>query len=292
MTANERVYRSLRKISNAYLGIDLKELISIGQSIELYEKLKDKYYVVNHGQNNTGIVANIVAKTALKLFEGRKQDYFEVLRHDVFLQDIPKDRDVNWYKKEIGRGSHVYGELITDHFFVNELISGDINLESVEPAESAVDFFCGRCNIAVRENPDLINEIICRIVKKYFPREEKLSKQIAKKITEASKGLGGGTLYSICIPKERFESIAYLSKAYGSPLEDSFTTPQDLLALQEGTSSVLGTQVRLLASKLSQENGVVIISHTTLSKERLSEIEGVVEKCLSPTISERLRAKF
>ena len=308
LQASPRIDRSLQKISSAYSErkLNLAEKIAIGQSIELREKLKDKYYVINHGQNNAGAITNIVAKKVTELFEAKKQKYFEVLRHDVFLQGIPKDRDVDWYRNELGKwplkggypevpglegspnmkmGGRDY-MVITDHNYVTELICADIDLERTEVAESAISFFVEATNIAVRKDPGFTKETIYKIAKRYFPCE-KLCKQISRKISTASFDLTGGTLYSICIPKDRFESVAYPSQAYGFSAGNV-----DLHSLQEGTSSINGIQVRLLTTKLTEENEVLIIPHSTLSKEKIREVESVVERCLSPATFDRLWAKF
>ncbi len=54
---------------------------------------------------------------------------------------------------------------------------------------------------------------------------------------------------------------------------------EHLHSWQEGTS-LIDTQVRLLTTKLTPDNGIFIIPHSTLSKEQLATIESVVENCL------------
>ncbi|MBS0627319.1 MAG: hypothetical protein JSS09_03810 [Verrucomicrobia bacterium] len=268
-----RIEKSLNEISKTK-DLSIEHKMAIAQSIELRECLKDKYYVINHGQNNKGIIANIVAKKVTELFESKKLKYFEVLRHDIFLKDKPKDRDVTWYKTTLKK------ELsLTDHNFREELICGDITLERTNQAESAIHFSTGANNIAIYYDPDFMKKIIQKIVKHYFPTEG-LIKEISEEINSVSKNLTGGTLYSICIPKDKFHSIAYLAHPYGRPLDyPSHITNEELDSWQEGTSSI-DTQVRLLTRKLTQDNGILIIPHSTLSQSQLDKIESVVENCL------------
>ena len=120
LSQDPRIQKSLEKINNSspwYYTLNTTQKVAIAQSIELRENLKDTYYVINHGQNNSGIMANILAKKINELFETKKYEYFEVLRHDVFLRDIPENRDVSWYKAIMAYD--------IDHNYRNEIICAD-----------------------------------------------------------------------------------------------------------------------------------------------------------------------
>ncbi len=268
-----RIQKSLQKIESSHYYYDpltAAQKVAIAQSIELRENLKDTYYVINHGQNNSGIIANILAKKVNELFEAKKYEYFEVLRHDVFLQGISKKQDVAWYKKKMEYGS--------DHDYRNEIICGDIQLENTTSYESAIDFFAFSKNIAAAEDYNFTQRIIEKIAGKYFQSDKKLVEQVSKELTDLSKGLTGGTLYSICIPKTKFDSVGYLSGPFGHPLHDTFTS-DDLDSLQDGLSSI-STQARLLTAKLDPKEDIFILPHSTLSIKELRKIEGIVENCL------------
>lgn len=288
LTQDPRIKNSLEKIVKSYSqSLSTAEKVAIAQSIELRENLKNEYYVINHGQDATWLIVNILAKKVSELFEGKKYGYFEVLRHDVFLERIPEDRDVNWYKQIMKK--------TTDMDFHVELLSGDICFENSQHMESAIIFFAGNQSfdsynwtvsvlngvkfdppVVVNRQFERVQIMIEKIAKRYFPTNPELIQSISQTLMTASQGLAGGTLYSICVPKIKFDSVGYVARAFGSSA--GMYTSDELDYLQDVTNGEL--QVRLLTSKLSSEDGIFIVPHSTVSIEQLSKINSIVENCL------------
>ncbi|MES2199368.1 MAG: hypothetical protein V4489_04290, partial [Chlamydiota bacterium] len=265
---NPRIQKSLEKIKSSYhITLTNPQKVALAQSIELREKLKCTHYVLNHGQANNNIIVNILAKKITELFEAKKYEYFEILRHNVFLENIPKEQDVDWYKNKM--------KYDIDHKYRKELICADIRLENTDGCESAIDFFARGFNIASSHDSNFTLKIIEQVTRKYFNSNEKLTGQVSGELTLLSEKLTGSTLYSICIPKTKFGSLGYLSGPYGRPSAGTY----DLDSLQDGTSS-LSSQVRLLTAKLDPKEGIFILPHSTLTTEEFHKIESVVEKCL------------
>ena len=288
LKGNPRVTQSLDHI-NAYhpYGLVGVQQIAVGRSLELQEQLKKDYYVINHGQNNDSIIVNIAAKKALEVFQQKKIPS-QILRHPVFLEN--STRNLSWFKENLHMGNQ-------DLNYSQELISGDCILEHLTPSESAIDFFTGTPNmlngprmvrssdgsIQIVEEKNYQEKIVTKIVQHHIGDKD-LADLVSKKIIHLGRSIqdGGGTLYSICIPKEKFSSIGYLAKAFGRAITKDYTQ-EELEDLQNGVFMLPEgslPQVRLLTKKLNLEEGVLIISNSTLSDKRLKEVEGQVEDCL------------
>ncbi|MBS0628474.1 MAG: hypothetical protein JSS09_09735, partial [Verrucomicrobia bacterium] len=190
-----------RKLGWINEKLDVKQSICIAHSLELREALKKTHYVINHAQANNIIGINIVAKKIKELFESKKYEHFEVLRHDVFLRKSYKD--LNYYKSSYG---------FKDDGLINlddraALISGDIYLESFDHNESAIDFFIlGERSNRMGEGFYIAKLLISRIIFEYFPDKE-FAWQIATQLVDLMKDEKGSTLYSICILKSRFNEM-------------------------------------------------------------------------------------
>jgi hypothetical protein len=276
LKSNERIKKSLEKISNRYQKLDIAQEIAIAQSIELREKLKEKYFVINHGQNNSGIIVNILAKKTAELFDLQKYKRFYPLRHNIFFRNT-EELDVNQLHK------------VNYRKYKDQILCGDIYLESTFPYESAIYFFEGSAKNVAANDENFTKNIISKILQKYISDIE-LAEKTTKELDDLGRSLQGGTLYSICIPKEKFHqigSIVYVG-LNGIPFDKASLNDLDLW--QDGSCKFftditykVKPQVRLLTSKLTPENGVFIIPHSNLSTEKLSEVEDKVEKLLKDT---------
>lgn len=273
LKASARIFRSLEFFERTFESRVQK--IAFGRSLELQEALKDTHFVINHGQSNAGLPIHVVAKKTRELFEGKKYQHFEVLRHPVFLEHLQERSDnVHWFKKKM------YDD--RDDNYRNELICGDVFLENSDRLESSVDFFVREKSMSFSHNPDLVRAIIEGILKKY-PSIQKRARTVSDTISQET--LPGSSLYSICIPKEKFSSMGYLSRAWGAPVTQAYNL-LDLELCQEGfvpshlKSFGQSPQVRLLTGRLAPENGVFILHHTTLDAKRLRSLEKKVESAL------------
>ena len=85
-----RIYKSLEitaAIFDDFLCVNPKTCKEgYTNSLKLRAKLKEGYYVFNHGQKFSISIINIFAKKLKEVHEGRKYTNYEVLRHDVFLR--------------------------------------------------------------------------------------------------------------------------------------------------------------------------------------------------------------
>jgi hypothetical protein len=287
LKGNPRVIQSLDHI-NAYHRSVLvtEEQIAVGRSLELQEHLKKDYYIINHGQNNDSIIVNIAAKKALEIFQ-QKTIPSQILRHPVFLEN--STRDLSWFKENLHMGNQ-------DLNYSPELISGDFILEHLTPSESAIDFFTGTPNmlngprmvrsadggIRIVEEKNYQEKIVTKIVQHHIV-DKNLAALVSKKVIHIGRALqdGGGTLYSICIPKENFSSIGYLAASFGRAITKHYTQ-EELEGLQNGVfTPPEGSlpQVRLITKKLNLEECVLIIAHSTLNDQRIKEVEAQVEGC-------------
>src|SRR5581483_5763367 len=181
------------------------------------------------------------------------------------------------------------------------------------PDESALDFFSGTPNIA--NGSFFLKSILQPIVQTYFPDPITQSRLIHDLLQVTWSLPAGGTLYSICIPKEKFHSVAYLSAAFGKPYPKKFFTIQDLERFQDGSiftesenemvlngmgdlmkpqnfsifiSKVMEgykphevqeefPQVRILAHKLQPEEGIFIFANSTLDEEELQNLGSTID---------------
>jgi len=280
---NERIKKSLESIVKHRGWIGPEEKVAIAHTIEIREVLKEEYYVINHGQNLDLMIINIFSRALKRHFDANKYDHLRILRHDIYLQ---QKHNVNWFKEQIVH------HFRNDHHFRKELISGDIFLESVREGESALDFFLGRQNIAVKEKGSgFMTEILSDIVSHYFPNKDTRKKLSDKLLTISHNCSGRGNLYSIAIPKNKFFDICYLSIAYGIPVKDGKYKHKHLEGMQDGQCpgenkmpyerwkdwEEVAPQVRILTHKLTPENGVYIFRSSTATDEVLKKVEEDVE---------------
>ena len=275
----DRIRKSLEK-TESYVGKSLRHKLAYAHSLELREKIKDRYYVINHGQNPIMMALNILARKLKQIYEPDQYKNFQVLRHDIFF---PKDKDqekVEWYQNVLkdALSNSWYDKTKTDHNY-RELISGDCCLESVSKWESAVDFFTGRASVMLcSAKYSHLNKISEKILSNYFP--EPHTKQFSDEMLEICKGFDlptDGTLYSICIPKNQFEKVGYLSWEFGQPNYLFHKTDIETFQNGEIPGGAAGLpdrlQVRLLSHMLKPENGVLIVENSTIDQSKIIELE-------------------
>ncbi len=284
---SERIRESLRKVTTfCRHALSLNQEVAFAHSIELREKIKDRYYVINHGQNGEMMLINIIAKKLKQIFEPSQYENFQILRHDVHLNCVkPKTQNVEWFCQRLKRDF--------DHNYRKELICGDCYLESTAKFESAIDFFAGTTNIALTK-PGFMWSVIYAILRNYFPEPttcEQLIYEIKKLIVDFKRQ---GTLYSICIPKEQFEKVAFFCTSFGHPVQKDKYSASCLELFQDGVNpwecpemphevyhyagNVKAVpQIRLLAHMLNPDNGVLIVSNSTVDQATIDQVEGDVE---------------
>lgn len=267
-----RVAHSLEFIEKTFANDAQK--VAFGHSLELQEALKDTHFVINHGQNNAGLIVHLVSRKAREVFENKQYQYFEILRHPVFIEHLQEENDVCWFRE--------VAENNADYNYRNELISGDIFLENQDHLESSIDFFVREESIAFSSNYGLAQNLIEGILRKYTSTQNS-ARSISERITQEK--LPGSSLYSICVPKEKFSSIGYLSRGWGRIVTQAYKT-SDLDLCQQGwvpghlKSFGQSPQVRLVTSRLTPENGVFILHHTTLDPKQIKEMESKVVRAL------------
>lgn len=223
-----RIAKSLEKIKRRTKNKSSQ--VAFGRSLELQEQLKDTHYVINHGQNLNLMLVNIIARKLKQKFEPIAYESFEPLRHDTALRHIKEDKHiVTWYQKKIGKGF-----LANDHYLRKELICGDCVLESTSVAESALDFFLGRTNIAVGHNFSYVFDLLHKIVQDYIPNQEVARKLCSDLVKLMDKRPQGGNLYSICVPKKKFDESCYFSGPLGIPLQKQEHLRKRIELMQSG----------------------------------------------------------
>lgn len=269
LKSHQRIRESLEKISNRWEKLNIAQEIAIAQSIELQEHLKEDYFVINHGQNNTKGIVNILAKKITEIFELKTYKHFLPLRHPLFFQ--------NTQPLEIDRLRHL--NPFNDHEYASQILCGDIYLENTIPYESAIHFFKNPATHKV-DTKDILQKILHRYIS-----DTEVIQQLTQKLQDLGNSLeGDGTLYSICIPKEKFHQIGWITYVGRKGVPFDKASLKDLDLWQEGKCTFftdmtckIQPQVRLLASKLIPEEGVFIIPHST---QALCQAEAQVDEYL------------
>jgi hypothetical protein len=175
-----------------------------------------------------------------------------------------------------------------DHQFSDQLISADCCLENEAKRESALYFFSTGMSMALMKDFGYIPALIQKIVQAYTAdpvKQKKIKEQLQNQVINLCKQYSGhATLYSICVPKDKFQTIGYISRDYGHPAANKYTQ-EDLKKMQMGVSDkeekdsegqAIKPQVRLLAHQLTPENGVFIVPHSTLDQAQTAAIERAV----------------
>lgn len=277
LMCNPRIRSSLAKVESDFkFPLSLTQKVAYAHSLELREKLKETHYVINHGQNIEMIVVTKLATKIKERFESISYKGFEVLRHQVHTRHLnPQLHTSQWFSEQLTHS--------TDDKYRKELICGDIYLESTNRSESALDFLVR----SIYNKWEFITPILKDIVSEYFS-DSTTQNMLAEEIVEIGRNLGyGGTLHFICIPKESFADRSYLALPFGRPVANGKYTTHHLEQMQEGLSHAevsdfpfevverrqIVPQVRILAHQLNPTQGVLVVPHSTLSQEKLDEID-------------------
>ena len=302
--------------SEPKVRLSKRELVAVGQSIELQERLRESHYVFNHGQNGVITLLHMFAKQLKKTFEPAQYAHFEVLRHDVETQDAS---DLQWYITHMGRRAITREDGskkgLDDWTHAHHLISCDGFLESVEEGESAFYFF-----VTEGQTKDRIKAVraLKKMLMDYFPQSHiqaliqkidavvskvenmniiwqkaELRRALNQKIETALSDFLGfsidflhqrGTIYSICVPKDKFHEMGYISEPFGLSMKEDHFQPGFIDRIQNGenpNSLVVSSnrrwyesiQVRLLASKLDPKEGVFIVPFSTIPQKNMDMLE-------------------
>jgi len=281
------------KTREAYLGSrDIKlshplQKIAFGRAIETYETLKTTHYAFHHGQAGLNFLSpNILMKTIKELESVNSSFKFHtVLRSEKSLANIEREfNTVEYYKKLIGRYN------TTDNHLNGALIAADAYLLSVEPAESALQFFLNSTDRERETVAKSLNEILIYYIVDSKVREQIFNELNLIEINSEVRGL----LYGIYVEKEYFNECGYLSGPCGISLElchqwypeisESFNSHSLLERLQtESRPLKYYPQIRLLAHKLASDK-VKIVVFPTLTNESyfklLQDVSGLVHKYL------------
>lgn len=292
----DQVKRSLQQVSDsAWVKLSNDKLIAIGRSIELREKIKNTHYVINHGQGPSLILVQLVMNAFKKIFDEIEYEQYLNMRHDAFLKEIKKDQDVSYYIEALQKDID---------WSYPELICCDFYLKSIAYAESALFFFTWETN--VHNDVKFIRKILSQICSYYIPDPSRQVSLVHTLCELFHDGFGnGGTLYSICVPKDQFADVGFLSKSYGTPTKNQYTA-EHLERLQDGfthgdISSIpheiewgctAVPQVRLLAQKLDPKNDIYIVAHSTLDNEILLAAKKIVEDLIHQTLGHRNCSKL
>jgi hypothetical protein len=97
----------------------------------------------------------------------------------------------------------------------------------------------------------------------------------------------GGNLYSICIPKEKFNESCYFSKDYGIPMENQELLRPKIDKMQSGEETGEYPQVRILAHKIRAEDGYLVVCNSSLTDDQLQEIDTKISLCLQAALTGR-----
>lgn len=273
-----------------------KQLMVLAHSLELQEKLQRTHYVFNHGQSASLMLVNLVHRELKRWFEPQRYESFRVLRHDVALEHMERDQyTIQWIQKEIRDKG------LRDTHFRRELICADCYLESTEYSESAISYFIGEYKPSLQmqsgeSSPTITANLIEPALKSYFTdsRVIRIFKQkIAKMVDDRLNYTGQGNLYSICVPKEKFEEACYYSRRLGWPSENELN-PKELNKLQAGKLSdhlkldgyIYPTppQIRLLSHKIKREEGFHVILNSTLTDEGLQKLENMIHDLIAQAV--------
>jgi len=264
-----RVARSLKIFSEK----PNEFLVAYGRTLEIQEKLKDTHFVVNTGISGDIALLNALVTAIKKVVEKRVQPDFMHLRHQQFF---PKEeREPSFYQKHIRATAAQEGK--SDHDYSADLISADLFLESIMEGESALSFFTGHPQIQAALHPGFVSSLIKRVTHYYFGNE--VAKKLERKL---SKVVSGSTLYSICIPKEKLEDIAYVSRPFGIAYRKGFFTDREICGIQSGTNQNFAEnppQVRVLAHKLDPNEDVYVVPSSTTSID-IQRIERIIQRAV------------
>jgi hypothetical protein len=256
------------------------QLVVYGHSLELQKELSKTHFVLNHGLNYPLVCLNALATRLTHKFSKLSSQDAHVLRHESLFRFADKSKYTpQWFEANMDR--YIRG----DENFRTELICCDINLQNKATYESALDFYLVNKNIALWWSGNRwIRGLIQDLIKDYLPEEanqekvKAITNEILKVFAENEFEQTGFGLYSICIPKERFSQVAYISKAFG--FRHDFKYSQDDLSLiQDGGWNLGDIQARVVADKLDLSKGDYIVAHS-LHESIETEIQTLIDQII------------
>ena len=272
---NPRIKRSLDRV-NRCNPLSIQQEVAFARSLELREAIKATHYVVNHGQNHHLLVMSIVAKVLQNEFNSHLYPSYEPLRHESSLsKGASSNLTVEWFLSHIDRYRY------TDHDFRAELICGDCYLESRELAESALYFFADGKNIANKIHYDTLERIVS-----FYTSDKRVVSRLCNDLVELlHKGERRGSLYSICVPKEKFDESCYFARPYGVACKNQDFFKRELERMQAGDIPYDTPQIRVLTHKIRPEEGFHVILHSAVSAHQLQSLEEEVTLLVHRTLA-------
>lgn len=230
------------------LTLTVRQKIALGHSLEIQEALKSTHNVINHGQKFGLLMLNILIQELKKNYTQHQYEDYQPLRHEAHLRHSPQDRDAEWFKENIHKFSN------GDHNFRAELICGDYNLFSNSFQESALYFFSQNTNIKM---DFLLLEELAKAALTDYILDEKIRNQLFENLkkcfSKLQKKEPGGILYTICIPKNKYNKMVYHSGPFG------FITNYN--------------QARVVAKTLSPEEGVHIFMNSVVDDKAVAQFQ-------------------
>lgn len=270
--------------------IDKWTFVNWARTVELQQRLGNKYLVLNHGQESTYLITNMVYTSLMKYSEGIRKENQHLLRFPQLLEN----REISSYKEEIRSfqkksiSKKLLKKEVNDTLYAKDLLSVDCYLENRSNHESAwyfSQFSPKRGMIGVQMNE--FNEIdhikrafqACindqRVIKDLCNIMKDLIDEVALKDKYPI-----GHFYSILVPKSSFEEIGYVSKPYGIPYDDSDMDLEDLSAMQNGNKPKKDKhypQVRLSALKVATDPEVITLLSCSYPKEEIRALEYTID---------------
>lgn len=268
----------IQKVQNSFSSVGYltqRQCIAYGHSLEVREAFKKDHFIFNHGQSTSFMVINIFVKELLKKTKPGTLHGYHVLRDPLFLTT---ERSPSWYEQNCDN----------DMYHSTDLISVDACLESTAWAESAFYYFSNNTSASF---PNILRPLI----EKHLSNKAKQTTLFTQLTQLMESCSASGNLYTICVPKEQFHEVGYLSLSYGRGIATlkNIAPPQKLAVeraylerMQEGRS---WSQVRLVAHRLTPENGVKIFLNSTFTKQEKdalkTKIRHLIEEASNKNIS-------
>lgn len=259
-----------------------KAFILWAQSVELQEKLKDNYYVFNHGQVSALITVNIIYTELMRNCGGvDKKD-----QHYIRLPDLLDKKEISFFKEVIKNYKNkavterAFTRSVDDVMYSEELLCVDNYLESRRDCESAWFYFLHNKSEKTRSAMGEYNYPYLLFSDKavdYYFQNSKVNSKLKKKFSNVEGKIPSlrnpetlGSLYTILIPKNKFVDAGYISHAWGDPYEEG------KFSLDELQGTVLKgnpPQVRLSTWKVVSDPEIITLVSHNLSQKSLDRLE-------------------
>jgi hypothetical protein len=213
----------------------------LGQALEIQQIYQDTHYVLTHGQDRCGYLLSLIYKKDAKL-AGKNLKYFKYLRPHT-IHETPKPLTK-------------YAADVDDHDLTTkkDLLACSTNPFCNKSYESALSFFSKSTNMSNFE----------ALVLEHTGQEAHFTPNPCDR---------PGNLYVICIPKDKFPRIGYLSYPRGIPCKCSKNIHETLQEAQKGLKTleceeVWGSQARLSLSNLTPDCRIFALTPFTKSERK------------------------